>query len=292
MQPTPAEDEPALSPPDAWFRALFESAPVGMAVMSPQLRFHLVNPAFCRMLGRSVSELRGLRMPDVTHPDDLAASLEASRVGRLHGALRAEKRYVRPDGGTVWANVSGTRWTGPDGAHWLLLTAEDVTARREVEVRLREREAELGTIFEEAPFGMAINAPDGRFLKVNRAMCELVGHPAEALLAMTWTDLVHPLDREASKENLDKERAGADWEHDVVRRVVTRDGLTAWLRCKAQTVRDASGAARYTVGQFVDLTPARQHEEERRLLEEHLRRFQRTETVGRLAGGLVHDFNN
>ncbi len=289
LEPAP----PSLAAlPEAWFRALFDHAPTAMAVMSPRFQFHVVNTALARMLGRPPEELRGMRMVDVTHPDDVAASVAVAQAARRDGAAELEKRYLRPDGTIVWGRVTAMRWLGPDGAAWVLVGIEDVTARKEAESALQEREIEFGALFDEAPFAMAVNDPEGRFRKVNRAFCELLGYGLDEVRAMRWVDVVHPLDRSASLENQDRERTGDAWERDVVRRVITRDGRTAWLRCKGHVVRADDGTIRYCIGQFVDLTPVRRHEEERRMLEDHLRRSQQTETVGRLAGGIVHDFNN
>ncbi len=285
--------EPEPSPiPDAWFRSLFAGAPTPMAVLHPQRGFVLVNRAFALFLGRTEAELRGMRPVDVTHPEDAALTTQGGARLRAGAPLDLEKRYIRPDGTVVWGRVTGTPCTGPDGTPSFLLSIEDLSARKATEAKLRDRERELGGFFDEAPFGMAVNAPDGRFIKVNPALCELVGYGREELLTLRWIDLVHPLDRDASRANLARQNADDAWERDVVRRLVTGEGHTVWLRCKAHVVCGDDGTPSYCVGQLIDLTPARVQEEERRLLEDHLLRSQRTETMGRIAGGLVHDFNN
>jgi two-component system cell cycle sensor histidine kinase/response regulator CckA len=286
--------EGIAAPPvtDAGFRALFESSPTAMAILDIGRRIRLANLAMSRLLGRSPAELVGLTIYDVTHPDDLRESHARARTVDAGGAVDWEKRYVRPDGTIVWGHVTANSWRGPDDAHWVLAVIQDVTNRKHAESALAEREAEFSELFQEAPFPMAVNLPQGRFVRVNRALCELVGYTPKELLEKNWLDLVDPLDRDASRANDERERRGEVSERDVVRRILTKDGTSMFLRCKAHVVRHDSGAPRYWVGQFVDLTPARRHEEERLLLTEHLRQSQRTEAVGRVAGGVVHDFNN
>lgn len=291
---TPGTASPSTPPtlPDGGFRALFEQSPAAMAILDIGCCIHLANDAMGQLLGRSAAELIGVTMADITHPDDFAETVRRTGLLDQGGTLAWEKRYVRPDGTVVWGHVTASTWTAPDQVRWVLAVIQDVTHRKHAEAVLEEREAEFAELFQEAPFAMAVNLPQGRFVRVNRALCELVGYAADELLAMEWLDLVDPLDRDASRANDERERNGEVGERDVVRRILTKDRTSMFLRCKAHVVRDRAGAPRYWVGQFVDLTPARRHEEERQLLTEHLRQSQRTEAVGRVAGGVVHDFNN
>ena len=140
------------------FRFAFDHAHVGMAVNNltppaapgdPVLgQFLRVNDALCAMLGYSREELAGMTFLDVTHPDDRAAGEELLKAhgwgdgdprddGPSTSTVQIEKRYVRADGGTVWAVVNSTLIR--DGAgrpYYLIKQVEDVTARREETARL------------------------------------------------------------------------------------------------------------------------------------------------------------
>ena len=100
-------------------RAGFDAAPMGMLVTEPvRLGLVRVNDALCTMFGREREELLGLRVDDLTHPDDLAlvtTSREALLAGTM-GTWQGEKRYVRPDGGVIWAAFYVTPVHNTDGS--------------------------------------------------------------------------------------------------------------------------------------------------------------------------------
>jgi diguanylate cyclase (GGDEF)-like protein/PAS domain S-box-containing protein len=100
-------------------RAGFDAAPLGMLVAEPeQLRLIRVNDAFCSMLRTPRELLLGQRISDLTHPDDRDAITEQKRslISGPTGTFETEKRYVRPDGGVVWAAVYMTALHNPDGS--------------------------------------------------------------------------------------------------------------------------------------------------------------------------------
>jgi PAS domain S-box-containing protein/diguanylate cyclase (GGDEF)-like protein len=120
-------------------RAIFEKAPIGVALVAPSGRWLQVNQALCELLGYSEDELLRLTFADVTHPDDLAASL-ARRSRQLEGALdltRIEKRYVRSDGEVVWAAVSSTLVHDADGKSlYTVAQIEDISELKRTEGEL------------------------------------------------------------------------------------------------------------------------------------------------------------
>lgn len=94
--------------PESRFRASFDHAPVGMAHVSPEGRFLLVNDQFCAIAGHSRWSLLADGFQSITHPDDLTSDLVHVRQlldGRAD-RYSMEKRYIRGDGETVWVNLT------------------------------------------------------------------------------------------------------------------------------------------------------------------------------------------
>lgn len=123
------------------FRAAFEQAAVGMALVSPDGRFQGVNRRLCAMLGYSEAELLKKSFSDVTHPADLPinhAYVERALRGEL-SSLSFEKRYLRSDGSPVWANVSSTLVRDAQSVPSRFVSAiQDITERKRAEAALRE----------------------------------------------------------------------------------------------------------------------------------------------------------
>jgi PAS domain S-box-containing protein/diguanylate cyclase (GGDEF)-like protein len=150
------------------------------------------------------------------------------------------------------------------GEPHLLGMGLDITEKKRVEEALKESESRFRSAFDASAIGMAIVGLDGRWLQVNRSLCESIGYPEDELLAKTFKDLTHP-------EDLDKDREHAQrLIHDEIpyyhieKRYLHRDGYIVWVLLCVSMVRDEKGYPLYFVCQIEDIT-------ERKLLEEELR---------------------
>jgi two-component system cell cycle sensor histidine kinase/response regulator CckA len=129
--------ERALQENEARLRLTFDQAPIGAAMVSLDCRYLHVNEAFCRMLGYEESELVGRLVVDVTHPDHAATTEQNIRrmaQGTSAPQYETEKRYIRKDGGVVWARLTVTLLRPSSKAEPYLLTmVEDITERKHAE---------------------------------------------------------------------------------------------------------------------------------------------------------------
>ena len=133
----------------ARYRSAFDVSAHGQALLDLSGRFVEVNASLCGILGYTRGELMRRRFLDITHPDDQAEGIEAA-AAMIAGTLlryRCEKRYLRPDGQTVWAQVTShlTRDDAGEPLHFATVV-EDITERKAAELALREREALLSSM--------------------------------------------------------------------------------------------------------------------------------------------------
>jgi PAS domain S-box-containing protein len=126
--------------------SVFENAPIGMALVEPDLRISRVNRALADFLGRTPAALIGMSIAAVTHPDDLgadAAQFTELTAGR-RTSYRMAKRYLRPDGSVVWGDLRATLLPSRPGEPPLPLgMVEDITEQRAATQRQQALEAAL-----------------------------------------------------------------------------------------------------------------------------------------------------
>jgi len=127
--------EDALKENERRLTALVQQATAGLVETDLDGRITLVNPLFCQIVGRTEKELHGLRMHDITHPDDLAHSAELfTRLVTDGTGFELEKRYVRPDGSAVWVRNSVSPIVDAEGkVRSALAIVLEITAQRLVE---------------------------------------------------------------------------------------------------------------------------------------------------------------
>jgi PAS domain S-box-containing protein len=136
--------EQALRESEERLRAVFQQTEAGIAQVDLAGRFVLVNDRYCQIVGRAREELFGLRMQDLTHPEDLPRNIAMFEQSLRSGSpFVIEKRYVRPDGSDVWVSNSVSVMRGRDGRPAGILAASvDITDRKRTEAALRQAKDE------------------------------------------------------------------------------------------------------------------------------------------------------
>ncbi|MCZ4563651.1 PAS domain S-box protein [Rhodococcus sp. IEGM 1401] len=129
----------------------------------------------------------------------------------------------------------------------------DVSARAEVE-RERDRAIRLfQNVMENAPIGKAVMTRDGRWLQVNKALCELLGYTAEELRQKTFRDITHPDDIPLADEHLKGLADGTLTNVASEKRYIRKDGATIWVQRNATVVRDDESGD-VIIAQIQDIT--------------------------------------
>jgi PAS domain S-box-containing protein len=147
----------------------------------------------------------------------------------------------------------------------------DVTERRRIEEERRRGEEEFRSLFELSAIGMAQVSPEGRYLRVNRKFCQMLGYSEEELLRLTIHEVTHPDDREFSAAKLESSFADGSEEYSIEKRYVRKDGAIIRVLINWTVVRDAEGRPLRTVTNIQDVTEAKQIEEALRTSEARLR---------------------
>ena len=221
------------------------------------------------------------------HPDDVEhhRKLFTSEATDVTGFYQSEFRIRLPGGEYKWLLDRGrVVERAPDGAPTKVVgIALDIDAQKRMEMELRESEQRFRGAFEFAAIGMALVAPDGRWLRVNRSVCEIVGYTADELLATDFQSITHPEDLDTDVDQVRQMLDGSLSHYDMEKRYLHKDGHIVWVLLSVSLVRDATGQSMYFVSQIQDIT-------ERKLAEGRLiESEQRYRTVADLVPGFVFE---
>ncbi len=148
---------------------------------------------------------------------------------------------------------------------------EERTAALEKEIAERKRALEALALSEHtfrqslqhAPIGIALLAPDGRWLEVNDAVCRLFGYTREDLMSRTFQDITHPEDLENDLENVKQVLDGTISTYQMEKRYIHRDGHIVWARLSVSLARSSDGEPLHFISHIEDIGESKASEEQR-----------------------------
>jgi len=129
------------------------------------------------------------------------------------------------------------------------------------------------SLFEQTSVGIAVGSLEGRFLRVNDALCRLLGYQEEELLQRTALDITHPDDLQAARDFLQELETTQSHSRVYEKRYVCKDGSIVWVRVTGTLVRDGSGIPQWSVALVHDITPLKLVEEALKTSESRFRRM-------------------
>jgi PAS domain S-box-containing protein len=130
----------------------------------------------------------------------------------------------------------------------------DISERKVHEAEIRLNEERFRRAFDDAPIGMALVSVAGRWLKVNRALCDILGYSTAELLEKDVQSATHRDDREPTEELIRQALAGQDSPYYLEKRYVRKDGSMVFASVSVSLVRDRAGTPLYFISQVEDVT--------------------------------------
>lgn len=256
---------------------LVEAAPVGIGVVDALGRAPLTNNTLRQLLGYTSEEFATIPFSEFTHPDDVAEN------DRLYSQMMAgdldrfamEKRFLRKDGSTMWADLTVSLVRDATGApDYAIGMTQDITERKRLEHELREAEVHYRMLVERVPAVVYIAEPgaDGRWLYVSPQVERMLGFTPEEWLddPTLWSRQLHAADRARVREH-EEQVASAGVERRFLSstyRIRHRSGHVVWVRDDAMALKDPSGRLAFH-GVMVDVTQEKALEERLGHLAEH-----------------------
>ena len=179
---------------------------------------------------------------------------------------------VTKDGTRVWIHWSNTVIKDEAGRpSAILCVGNDITQQKKAEEALRQSEERFRLTFENAAVGMALSDLEGRYVKVNRAMCSMLGYSEEEMLSISFQSISHPEDLQRNLELRRMLDEGKIDSFQMEKRYYSKDGQVVWTVLSVSALRNGAGRRIYDLAQLLDITPRKIFESELKKSEERFR---------------------
>ena len=253
-------------------RALDQIADVVVAIDN-DLRVTYQNQAAADLSGVDPTDALGRDLADLWRyewPDDAAKQMAYDRL-REEGVWQDEALLVTRDGRRIAMESTVTALLDDGGKErGLLAVMRDISERKRAEEAIRASEEEFRAIFESSALGIAIaDARSGRFVRVNRKLCEMSGYAEDELVGMAFVEVTHPDDR--SYADFEAALRGETDQWTSTRRYARKDGNWFWAEASGTIIRDAAGVPVRSMATLRDVTERRRVDEELRVALEKYR---------------------
>jgi PAS domain S-box-containing protein len=201
---------------------------------------------------------------DLIHPEDkVGIILKYNKSIANSEPATYEYRIIRPDGNTRFLNVHAHIIKDETGKLIKRIgVIQDITERKKTEEELRESEEKFRSAFDYASNGMALLSPEGKFIKVNKALCNIVGFTEEELLQKAFQDITHPDDLEKVLIYAGQILAGEIDTYQIEKRYLHNQGHIIWILLSCSLVHDIYNRPLYFITQIKDITSRKQAEVE------------------------------
>jgi two-component system, cell cycle sensor histidine kinase and response regulator CckA len=278
--------EDLLEESEERFRRLFETADDGILLLEKdELKIRFANPSITAMLGYSNTECLDKEMADIGFPKDLGRIQELIQTLENEGIMHYKDAPVEKKTG----QIVDTDIYFVDKTKLIQCNIRDITERKRMEQKLLESEERYRLLTQNSLTGIYIHV--GGLVKfVNRRLAEMLGYFPEEIVGRQYWDFVHPEDREMVKSVSLARARGEEAPPEYEFRLQSKDGKTVWVHNLPTLIAYQGQTA--TMGNLAFIDDRKRAEKEKVKIEAQFHQAQKMESVGRLAGGVAHDYNN
>ncbi|VEP12505.1 Protein-glutamate methylesterase (modular protein) [Hyella patelloides LEGE 07179] len=233
----------------------------------PTRKLGYLNTSFERIYGRSKKEFyaNSTLWLDVIYPQDKDMVEEAHRLIKQQEKLYIEYRIIHPDGSIRWVRdrskvIYDDRGT-PIRQDFIV---SDITKQKQASIQaeetLKRSIDRFRNTFEQAAVGVAHLSPEGKFIKVNQRLCNILGYTNDALLSTTFQAITHPEDLKQDIEYVAQMLSGEISNYSMEKRYLKSDRSMVWANLTVSLVRDDLGQPDYFISVIEDITERKKTE--------------------------------
>lgn len=228
------------------YATLAQISPVGIFRANPSGQCIYVNDRWCQIVGLTREQALVEGWLAGVHPaDGDRISAEWQRTLVEQQPFRVEYRVLHPSGKLVWVLAQAVADQDAVGViNGFVGTLTDITEERATELALLESEERFRTTFEQAAVGIAHVAMNGRWLRVNQRLCEILGYTREELYQRTFQDVTHPEDLKTDLDHIDRLLKGEIRDFSYEKRYIHKSGAIIWVEITVSLGRDTGNLHR------------------------------------------------
>ena len=266
------------------FRVVFEQSVVGIACVGPDGQILEANQALADILDRPVAELLRMNVVGIPSPEPWTEDITwAAEILSEHSSCTVERPFFRKNGDLIWGKITASLVRKSDGSPvFAVAIVEDITARKKAEQALKQSEEKYRSVAERAGDGIAF-VIDEKIHYANPRLAEMTGRLPDEITELSFSELIHPDERKRVMGMLEKRLAGERVVSVYETVLQKKSGEKVYVEFNA-------GLAAYQ-GKNADLVFIRDVSE-RKKIEDELLKMKKHESIGILAGGIAHDYNN
>jgi two-component system cell cycle sensor histidine kinase/response regulator CckA len=275
------------------FESLYEFAPCGYLTLNNKGIITRVNLAAVALLETDRRSLWHSGFSQFIDPDYAYAFISArKKAGETGTKQSVELPLKRGKESPVWvqANIEADRDDAGAVTQWRVVLM-DITPRKAAEAALRESEERFRALFEHAPVAYQSLDEHGNLVAVNKAWLETLNFSEMDVIGKNFSYFLHPDWKDRFKENFTRIKTVSEvlGNEFVMKK---KDGMDMLVWFNDKVSRNLSGKFRHVHCVFYDITAQRKLEADNASLEDKLRQAKKMESIGTLAGGIAHNFNN
>jgi len=239
------------------FRRLAEAAFEGVAITENGIILD-ANAQLMQMLKCEPADIIGKKVADFVTPESVAILQDSYQAD---DASPYEFVGLRSDGSTFQAEARG-KSIPFEGRKVRVAVIRDITQRKLAERALRESEERFRLIFEKGPIGMYLAFPSQSFIRVNNALCEMLGYKEHELVGRTLADVVYSKDLEEGMSVANRAHEDEMESYQIERRFRCKNGDLIWTNLKGAMIKDSAGNVVCGLGIIENITERRQAEQQ------------------------------